>query len=209
MTEIAQRRRDLLRGSLLELFTVAYNVIEGLIAFTAGIIAGSPALVGFSFDSAVEAVSGGIVLGRLEAERRRELDEDAVERLERRVQRLVAITLFLAAGYVAFESARSLLVGDRPEPSLLGIAVAASSVVVMPVLAYRKRRAARSLGSGSLHAETMQTLACTYLSASLLVGLGLNAAFGLWWADPLAGLVIAAFLVREAREAWRGESDHG
>ena len=207
MTELAERRRNLLRGSLLELFTVVYNLGEGLLAFLAGVIAGSPALIGFSFDSAIEAASGGAVLWRLEAERRRELDEDALERMERRVLRFVALTLLLAAGYVAFDSVRSLVAGDRPEPSLLGIAVAAASAVVMPLLAWQKRRTARDLKSGSLRAEMSQTLACTYLSLSLLVGLGLNAAAGLWWADPLAGLAIALFLVREAREAWAGEHD--
>lgn len=206
MTEITERRRHLLRGSLLELFTVVYNVAEGLIAFVAGIVAGSPSLIGFSFDSAIEAASGGAVLWRLETERRRELDEQALERMERRAVRFVALTLLAAAAYVAFDSVRSLIVGDRPEPSLLGIAVAAASAVVMPVLALQKRRTARHLRSGSLRAEMSQTLACTYLSVSLLVGLLLNAVAGWWWADPLAGIVIALFLVREAREAWTGEA---
>ena len=206
---VTERSANLRRGSLLELFTVLYNLAEGIIAFIAGVLAGSPALVGFSFDSAIEATSGGVVLWRLEAERKGDLDEEAVERLERRTQRFVAATLLLAALYVGFDSVRSMWTGDRPDPSLLGIAVAASSAVVMPVLAYRKLRVARALRSGSLRAEMSQTLACTYLSVALLIGLGLNALFGWWWADPVAGLVIAGFLVREAREAWQGEHDDG
>lgn len=205
MTEVATRQANLGRGIRLELFTIIYNVVEGLVAFIAGVLSGSPALIGFSFDSAVESVSGGILLWRLDGERRRGIDGEALEVMERRALRVVALTLLAAAAYVGFDAVRSLILAEPPEPSLLGIATAAASLVVMPWLARQKRRTAADLGSAALEAETSQTLACTYLSAALLVGLGLNAAFGWWWADPVAALVITGFLLREARDAWNAD----
>ena len=183
------------RAWYLSLFTVVYNLAEGAVAMLIGAGAGSAALVGFGADSFVESLSGGVMLWRFGRSH-----EDA-ERAERRAARLVGYTFFVLAAYVAFDAARSLVLGERPEASWGGIALAVLSLVVMPALYVAKRRTADRLGSGSLRADSRQTLACTLLSAALLVGLGLNAAFGIWQADPVLGLVIAGLLVREGREA--------
>ena len=128
------------------------------------------------------------------------------EARERRALRLIAVSFFVLAAYVALESLRSLLTREEAEPSTLGIAIAALSLVVMPALAWAKRRTGRQLGSPTVVADSRQTLLCTYLSAVLLVGLLLNSLLGWWWADPLVGLVVAALAVREGLEAWRGET---
>jgi divalent metal cation (Fe/Co/Zn/Cd) transporter len=186
------RRAQLLAGA-----SVAYNVVEAVIAVTAGVVAGSIALVGFGLDSMVEVSSGLIILWQF----RHRLPESR----ERQALRLMALSFFALAGYVTFESGRALLIGSDPRPSAVGIGLAAASLVIMPFLSWAQRRTGKSLGSNAVVADSTQTLLCTYLSAVLLVGLVLNASLGWSWADPIAGLVIAGVAVREGLQAWRGE----
>jgi divalent metal cation (Fe/Co/Zn/Cd) transporter len=201
----ATRAQLLSRGVRLEYLTVGWNIAEGLIAVGAGIVAGSIALIGFGVDSFVETISGAILLWRLREEAGGTADEERIEQVEQRARRLVAVSFLVLAAYVAFEAVRTLAAGDRPEASPVGIALTALSIGVMLWLARAKRETGEALGSRALVADSHQTYACWYLSVTTLAGLALNAAFGLWWADPLAALVIAAFLVHEAREAWEGE----
>jgi divalent metal cation (Fe/Co/Zn/Cd) transporter len=186
------RRAQLLAGA-----SVAYNVVEGVIAVTAGLVAGSVALVGFGLDSAVEVSSGLIIVWQF----RHRLPESR----EHQALRLMAFSFFALAAYVAVESTRSLLGGHESEPSTIGIVLAAVSLAVMPFLSWAQRRTGRALGSDTVVADSTQTLLCVYLSAVLLVGLVLNATLGWAWADPVAGLVIAVVALREGVQAWRGE----
>jgi divalent metal cation (Fe/Co/Zn/Cd) transporter len=187
------------RALALSYFTVGYNVLEGVASLLAGGAAGSAALVGFGLDSAVESLSGGIMVGLPPP---RPAPPDA-ERAEHRAVRLVGYTFFVLAAYVLVDSARKLWSGERPEASTLGIAITLVSLVVMPMLYLAKRRTARKIGSRSLAADSRQTLACMGMSAGVLLGLVLNRWFGLWQADPLVGIAIALLLVREGREALR------
>ena len=186
------RRAQLLAGA-----SVAYNAVEAAIAITAGLVAGSVALVGFGLDSIVEVSSGLIILWQFR--------HKMPEARERQALRLMAFSFFALAAYVASDSVRALLGDHDPDPSPVGIALAAVSLVVMPFLSWWQRRTGRALGSNAVVADSIQTLLCTYLSAVLLVGLVLNATLGWSWADPIAGLIIAAVAVREGLEAWRGE----
>jgi Co/Zn/Cd efflux system component len=186
------RRAQLLAGT-----SVAYNVVEAVIAITAGLVAGSVALVGFGLDSVVEVSSGLIILWQFR--------HAMPERRERQALRLMALSFFALAAYITFESVRTLMGGNDPDASRVGIALAAASLVVMPFLSWAQRRTGKALGSNAVVADSTQTLLCTYLSAVLLVGLVLNATLGWSWADPLAGLVIAVIALKEGREAWRGE----
>lgn len=202
----ASRTSHLRRALRLEYLTVGWNLVEGVVAIAAALAAGSVALLGFGIDSFVESASGSVLIWRLLAERGA-TDEDRIEHVERRAQRLVAASLILLAIYIAWDSVTSLLAGDRPEPSLVGIVLAAVSLVVMWWLARQKRRVGIALGSRAMTADAFQTDACFWLSLFLLVGIGANALFGFWWADPLAALGMTAFIGREALEAWRGEDD--
>lgn len=205
MTNLAADRPSLLvHGLRLEYLTVGWNVIEGLVAVTAAVAAGSVALLGFGIDSFVETGSGLIIVWRLLAEQRH-ADHERTEAVERRAQRLVAASLVALAAYIVFDAVSTLLAGERPAPSPVGVALAALSLGVMWWLARAKRRTAIALGSRAMEADAFQTTACWWLSLAVLVGVGLNTAFGLWWADPVAALVIPVFLLREAREAWAGE----
>lgn len=195
------------RGLRLEYLTVGWNVGEGIIAIGAGLAAGSIALIGFGIDSFIETISGAILLWRLREEAAAKADEERIERVEHRARRLVAISFLTLAAYVAFEAVGTLAAGDRPDASPIGIALTAVSIGVMLWLARAKQETGEALGSRALVADSHQTYACWYLSVTTLAGLALNATFGLWWADPVAALVIAAFLVREAREAWQDEED--
>lgn len=208
MTDLALPRPELLRRGLrLEYLTVGWNVVEGLIAVGAGLAAGSIALIGFGVDSFVETISGLVLIWRLSIEASGHLDEEAVERVERRAERLVGVAFLLLAAYVAFEAVRSLLVQEAPDASPIGIVLTAVSIAVMLWLARAKRRTGEALGSRALIADARQTAACWYLSVVTLSGLALNAAFAWWWADPVAALGIAVLLVREGVEALRGEDD--
>lgn len=203
----ATRAQLLKRGLALEYVTVGWNVVEGLVAIGAGLAAGSIALIGFGIDSFVESISGSVLIWRLRAEAFGGADEERVDHVERRASRLVAVSFVILAAYVAIEAVRTLLDQDRPDASPIGIGLTALSLVVMLWLARAKRDAGEALGSRALVADSHQTFACWYLSATTLAGLTLNASLGLWWADPVAALVIAAFLVREGREAWEDEHD--
>ncbi|MFC9689113.1 cation diffusion facilitator family transporter [Kribbella sp. NPDC056951] len=196
-TDPEQRRKLSRRAQLLAGASVTYNIIEAIIAITAGLIAGSVALVGFGLDSVVEVSSGLIILWQF----RHRLPETR----ERQALRLLAFSFFGLAAYVTFESVRALIGGSNPEPSPVGIGLAIASLIVMPFLSWAQRRTGKALGSNSVVADGTQTLLCTYLSAVLLIGLVLNATLGWGWADPIAGLIIAAVAVREGIEAWKGE----
>lgn len=195
------------RGLRLEYLTVGWNVLEGLIAIAAGMASGSVALIAFGIDSFVETISGLVLVWRLRAEQRGGLDEEEVERVERRAQLLVGASFLLLAAYVAFESVRTLVAAEAPDASPVGIVLTAVSIVVMLWLARAKLRTGQALGSRALVTDSRQTRACWYLSAVALAGLGLNALLGWWWADPVAALAIAVLLVREGWEALSGEDD--
>ena len=203
----AASRPLLLRRALrLEYLTVGWNIVEGLVAIAAALAAGSVALLGFGVDSFVESASGSILIWRLLAERSSS-DEEWIEQVEHRARRLVAASLALLAAYIAYDSITTIAAGERPEPSAVGLALAVVSLVVMWWLARAKRRVGIALGSRALTADAVQTDACFWLSLFLLVGIGANAAFGFWWADPLAALGMTVFIGREAVEAWRGEDE--
>ncbi len=191
------RRKLSRRAQVLAGASVTYNVIEAVIAISAGLVAGSVALVGFGLDSVVEVSSGLIILWQF----RHRLPESR----ERQALRMLAFSFFALAAYVTFESLRSLIAGSDPDVSPVGIGLAIASLIVMPFLSWAQRRTGKALGSNAVVADSTQTLLCTYLSAVLLVGLVLNATLGWGWADPIAGLVIAAVAVREGVEAWKGE----
>lgn len=198
-------RAGLLRRALfLEILTIGWNLIEGGIAVAAALAAGSVALLGFGIDSFVESFSGGILLWRLRAERR-DMSAREIERLDHRARRWVAASLFLLAAWVAFDAARSLWERERPEASVVGMVLTTVSIFLMLWLGRAKRRAAAALGSRALEADAFQTTACWWLSIITLSGIGLNAAFGWWWADPVAALGMVPLIVHEGREAWRGE----
>lgn len=190
------------RGRYLEYFTIGYNSLEGLIAVGAGLMAGSIALVGFGFDSLIEVTSGSILLWRLHAD----VNEARRERIEAISVRLVGACFMLLAIYVTYDSAKSLIKREAPHESIVGIVLAAVSVVVMPLLVRAKRKVARGINSGALMADSKQTELCTYLSAILLAGLLLNAFFGWWWADPVAALIMVPIIVKEGIEGLRGET---
>ncbi len=189
----------------LSIFTVAYNFLEGIVSIAAGAAAGSIALIGFGLDSFVESLSGGIMIWRFGG--RGELSKEEEERRVSRALMLVGYTFFVLGWYVAYECLKKLISREPSEPSLIGIIIAVVSLIVMPVVFYMKYKLGKSVGSRGLVADSKQTLACSYLSLSLLVGLGLNYLYGIWWADPAAGLVIVAFLFKEGLEAVRGEHD--
>ena len=200
------RQRALAHASNLEYVTIGWNILEGLIAVLAAHAAGSVALLGFGIDSFVESASGGVLLWRLTAEGSSRNPED-VEEIDRKARKLVGLSLFLLAAFVVTDAAWTLWRGERPEPSLVGIALTALSIGVMWWLARAKRRSARALGSRAMEADAFQTTACFWLSIIVLAGVGLNAAFGWWWADPAAALGMTWFIVREGREAWSGEDE--
>jgi divalent metal cation (Fe/Co/Zn/Cd) transporter len=202
MAVAATNRSDLVqRGRTLEYFTVAYNSAEGLISLVAGFIAGSVSLIGFGLDSLIEVTSGAALLWRLH----HDLNESRREAVERITLRIVGWCFVALAAYVAVDSAWTLVRQEKSERSIPGIAVAAASVVVMPLLARTKRRVAEGIGSAAMKADSRQTDFCTYLSAILLGGLLLNALLGWWWADPVAGLVMVPIIAREGLDGIRGE----
>jgi divalent metal cation (Fe/Co/Zn/Cd) transporter len=173
--------------------------VEGAVAIAAGVIAASPALIGFGIDSAIEGAASIVIVWRFTGAR------VLSARAERRAQVLVAAQFFLLAPYVAYESLAALLGGERPDPSWVGIGLSIASLLLMPYLGRAKRRIGRRIGSVSLAGEGQQNLLCAYLAAALLVGLAANALLGLWWLDPVVGLFIAAVALREGVETWRGD----
>lgn len=200
---LGQTERDALtkRGKSLEYFTIVWNSLEALIAIAAGIFAGSIALVGFGLDSVIEVSSGAALLWRLHADAPHER-----ERSEKIALKIVGASFLALAAYISFDAVKSLIYRESPETTFTGIAVAALSLVVMPLLARAKRRVAAKLNSRALEADSRQTDICAYLSAILLGGLVLNALFGWWWADPAAALVMTPIIVKEGIQALRGEN---
>lgn len=184
------------RGRLLAYLTIGWNSLEAIIAVGAGIVAGSIALVGFGFDSVIEVSSGAIILWRLASGEHR----------ERLALRLVGISFLALATYVAFDAIKALIYAEAPETTFVGIAIAALSLVVMPFLAYQKRKVAARLNSPAMQADSRQTDLCAYLSAILLGGLILNAIVGWWWADPIAALVMVPIIAKEGIDALRGKT---
>jgi divalent metal cation (Fe/Co/Zn/Cd) transporter len=197
--DLAQKDMLRRRALRLEYFTIGWNAAEAVVAILAGWLAGSIALVGFGLDSIIESISGITLLWRLRQQG--ELEAEA----ESRALRIVGLTFFLLAAYVTYEAVGDLWRRTEPRESLVGIALAAVSLVVMPVLGHRKRGVARQLGSRALAADAMETYLCSYLCFALLLGLSLNAALGWWWADPVAALAMVGFMIREGIEAFRPE----
>ncbi|MDP8969023.1 MAG: cation transporter [Actinomycetota bacterium] len=191
------------RGRLLAWLTIGWNTLEGVVAVAAGLLAGSIALVGFGVDSYVEVLSGAVIVWRLSKERHGQAVSHAAEQ---RAVRIIAVTFLLLAAGVATESVRSLATAARPDESLPGIVLAAVSLVVMPLLARAKRRVGQQMGSRALEADATETTLCVWLSAILLAGLSLNAVFGWWWADPVAGLGVAYVALREGLENWDADT---
>ncbi|MDD1682548.1 MAG: cation transporter [Methanoregula sp.] len=186
----------------LEYFTVIYNVFEAAASIVFGTFAGSIALVGFGLDSVVESLSGVILIWRLG--RHDQVPPEEEERIELLAQRLVAITFFLLGAYVLIESIRKLISAEIPEPSPVGMIIAVLSIIIMPVLAWKKRVIGTAIGSKALLADAKETIACAFLSTALLAGLLANYLFGFWQADPLVGFVIVFYLFREGYEGWTG-----
>jgi divalent metal cation (Fe/Co/Zn/Cd) transporter len=199
MTVSQDRHSQLHRGLRLEYFSVTYNVIEAVVGMILGVAAGSVALVGFALDSVVEASSASILVWRLHAEAH---GGRTAEDVERRAIRLVAWAFFALSAYIGIQATFDLITRARPEASIPGIGLAIASIAIMPILAWRKRVVARILDSRALQADSSQTTLCTYLSFFLLFGLVANATLGWWWADPVAGLAIAAFAAKEGHELW-------
>lgn len=190
------------RGIRLEQFTIAYNVIEGFVAVTAGLVAGFVSLIGFGVDSGIEVFSAVLVLTRLTAQfRSNEIDEVK----ERRALKLIGVSFFVLAGYVIIESVRRLLINSMPEVSEVGIGLTLASVLIMPWLAHQKISTGKALQSRLLMADAMETRLCAWLSVSTLAGLITFAIFGWNWVDSIASLVVAWFAITEGREAWAGE----
>ncbi len=187
------------RARLLSWASLGWMTIEGAVAVTAGVVAGSVALVGFGIDSAIEGLASVIIIWRFAAGR------IVSESAERRAQQLVAVSFFLLAPYVAVEAILHLLSAEHPQTSWVGIGLSISSLLIMPWLGAAKASLGERLGSAATVGEGRQNVLCAYLAAAVLVGLAGNALFGLWWLDPAAGLAIAAVAVNEGREAWRGE----
>ena len=195
---LTERRLLLRRALVLAWFTLGWNIVEGVVAISAAVVAGSRALLGFGLDSGVESLSAAVVLWRLCAERR---DPHRAEAVERQALRLIGSTFLVLAVFVTVESIRALAGRHEPDVSVVGIVLTALSVVVMQWLAHAKRRVGIAMESKAVQADSSQTSACVYLSIVVLGGLLLNAALGWWWADPLAALGIVVFLVREGRDA--------
>lgn len=185
--------------------TLVYNVVEAAITLTAAVLASSIALAGFGLDSVIETAAAVLVFRRLRLESRM-VDPEELEDTEHQVHWFVGWTLVILAVYVTLISLWSLIAGNAPEESRLGIAMAALSLAIMPLVSWGKLKAAKEIGSAALRAEAKETLACSYLSFTLLLGLGANALAGWWWADPVAALVMVPWLVREGLEGVRGES---
>jgi divalent metal cation (Fe/Co/Zn/Cd) transporter len=200
-TAILERTAVVLRGQRLEYFTIAWNALEGLVAVVAGAIAGSISLVGFGIDSFIEVTSGSVLLWRMSVDS----DVHRRETNEKRALRIVGACFLLLAAYIAYDSILDLWSKRAPEHSIAGIVLACVSLVVMPILSRAKRKVGRSLNSAAMHADAKQTEFCTYLSAILLAGLLLNAVVGLWWADPVAALIMVPIIAKEGIGGLQGK----
>lgn len=188
------------RARLLAWSGIAWHFVEFMIAVGAGLAASSVALIGFGADSLIESFAGFVVIWRFAGGR------SGSESAERRAQRAIAVSFFVLAAYIVVEAGRSLVGGEQPDASWVGIGLAAVTAPTMPILARMKRRVGERIGSSATVSEGEQNMICAYLSVALLIGLGANALFGWWWADPLTGLVIAGVAVREGIDGWRGQA---
>ena len=188
----------------LSYFTVAYNLIEGLLSIIAGLLSGSIALVGFGLDSFIESLSGSVMIWRFYESRH--FSDEEHERREKIAVKLVSYSFFVFGAYVFYESVKKLYLVEAPEPSILGIIIALVSIIVMPILYYQKQKVGKNIASSSLLADSKQTLACVFLSVALLIGLLLNYWFDIWWADPIVGLLIVVFLFKEGYETYKEET---
>jgi len=182
----------------LSYFTVGYNIVECIVSIIAGFIAGSTALLGFGSDSLIESLSGTIIIWRFR--KHGIISKDKEDEIEKKATFYVGVTFFIFGIYILYESIRKLIQIDKPEPSLIGILIAIASIIVMPILFYTKYKTGKALQSKSLVADSKQTLACLFMSVSLLIGLGLNYLWGFWQADPIIGIIIVAFLLKEGYE---------
>lgn len=201
MQTVTSRGTEVRRGLRLEYLTVAYNLLEAVVALVSGGLVSSIALIGFGVDSVIETFSGVVMLWRL-----RQDTHAQREAIEKRALRWIGVSFLLLAAYVAYESLESLLRREAPERSIPGILLAVSSLIVMPILARKKRRVGGNLNSAAMVADSRQTELCSWLSAILLAGLLLNAAVGWWWADPVAGLCMVPIIAREGIQALQGKS---
>ena len=201
-TAILERSAAIRNGRRLEYFTVAWNSVEGVVAVASGLLAGSISLVGFGLDSFIEVTSGSVLLWRMSVDG----DVDRRERNEKRALRIVGVCFLLLAACIAYDSIMDLTSRQAPEHSIPGIVLAGVSLIVMPLLSRAKRKVGRALGSAAMHGDAKQTEFCTYLSAILLVGLLLNAFFGLWWADPVAALIMVPIITKEGVDGLRGRA---
>lgn len=192
------------KALLLSYFTVGYNIIEGIVAVIVGMLSGSVALVGFGSDSFIESLSGSVMIWRFSKKVKNKEEE---EKIEQKAQKLVAYTFFILGAYVLYEAIKDLLLQEAPEPSLIGIIIAILSLIIMPVLMYLKYQTGKQLKSKSLVSDSKQTLICVLMSGALLLGLTMNYFFGIWWLDPIVGLLFVFMLFHEGYEAYTGEED--
>ena len=202
MIAVADAKGSITLARSLLWLTVAWNAVEGVVAVSAGFIAGSVALVGFGLDSFIEVTAAAILLWRIGL-----LDDDErVEQRERLAHRIVGATFIVLACYIMAQTAYVFATGDEPESSAVGVILSIVSLLVMPVIGLAKRWNARRLGSRALVAESTETLVCSYLSLTLFIGLAANAMLGWWWADPIAALAMVPWIAKEGLEGLRGES---
>jgi cation diffusion facilitator family transporter len=186
------------RALNLSYFTIIYNIVEGILSIFAGLMAGSTSLLGFGLDSVVESFSAAVLVWRFR--KGRGMPDDEVEKLEKKALKYIGFTFLILGIYVLYESTSKIYTGEISNPSLLGILIAIASIIVMPILFYMKYKTGKSLNSKSLIADSKQTLACMYLSIALLIGLLLNYIYGIWQADPIVGILIAIYLIKEGYE---------
>ena len=193
------------RGIFLTSFLAAYNILEGIASILFGAMAGSIALTAFGLDSVVEVFTNSIVIYHLRQHERR--TKEIEEKAEKRIVKIIAVTFFVLAAYVLYESVTKLIFREIPDPSLPGIIIALASVVIMPLFAMQTRKVGKQINSQALIADSSETMACMFLSVALLLGLGMNYLFGFWQADPIVGLIIVAFLIKEGWENWQESSE--
>jgi divalent metal cation (Fe/Co/Zn/Cd) transporter len=193
------------KGLFLEYFTIGYNFIEAIISITFGSMANSIALVGFGLDSIIESLSGLVLIWRLRQHQK--ITEEEEERVEKKAMKFIAITFIVLAIYVLFQSVKKLVFQEIPNPSLPGIIIAIVSIIVMPMLTLQKYRIGKKIKSKALIADSKETLACFFLSLALLLGLGLNYLMDFWQADPIVGIIIVVFLLREGVASWKESNE--
>ncbi len=191
------------KALILSYFTVFYNIFEGIFSIFIGFFSGSIALVGFGLDSFIESLSGGVMIWKLS--KHEKLSEAENEKKERKAVKLIAYTFFILGVYILYESLKKLYLKEVSTPSIYGLIIPIASIIIMIALFYAKQNIGKAMGSRSLILDSKQTLACIFLSISLLIGLTLNYLFGLWWSDPVVGVIIAFFLFREGYEALEEE----